>query len=132
METSPAPIQKKGLSTGAKVGIGCGGLVLVIIIGFVVAAAVFAPKLKKFAEDAQKNPARATASMMVSASGGNMEMVAEDDANKRYTVKEKKSGSLTTIYWSEKKHAPEVVPGDFSAIPPETPATGTVPEVDKK
>ena len=92
--------------------------------------------MKEFAEEAQKNPARATASMMVST--GAMEMVAEDDVNKRYTVKDKKSGALTTIYWSAKKNAPEVITGDFSAIPAEPttatpdPDSGAVPEAGKK
>jgi hypothetical protein len=131
-----APTPKKGLGTGAKIGIGCGGLVVLILIGIIIAFVILAPKAKQFAEEAQKNPTRATATMMVSASVGNMEMVAEDDVNKRYTVKEKKSGTLTTIYWSAKKNGPEVVPGDFSAIPAETattaPESPPVPEADKK
>ncbi|MEO8616403.1 MAG: hypothetical protein ABI600_14760 [Luteolibacter sp.] len=130
METTQPPLTspsaanpKKGLGTGAKIGIGCGGLILLVIIGIIIAGVMGAGKLKKFTEEAQKNPTRATASMMVTASVGTMEMVAEDDVNKRYTVKEKKSGTLTTIYWSAKKNAPEVVPGDFSAIPAETATT---------
>ena len=115
--TTSAPTPKKGLGTGAKIGIGCGGLVLLIIIGFVIAVVLGAAKWKKFGEEAQKNPTRATATMMVSASMGTTEMVAEDDVNKRYTVKDKKSGTMTTIYWDAKKNAPEVIPGDFSAIP---------------
>ena len=117
MET-PTP-QKKGLSPLAWIGIGCGGIVVLAIIGFIVVGVMFGGKAKQFIEDAQKNPTRATASMMVTASAGQFEMVAEDDANKRYTVKEKQSGKLTTIYWNEKKQAPEVIPGDFSAIPAE-------------
>lgn len=113
----PSVPQKKGLGTGAKVGIGCGGLVLLVIIAFVIMGLIAAPKLKQLAEDAQKNPTRTTASLMVSASGGAMEMVAEDDAKLRYTVKDKKSGALTTIYWNETKKSAEIVQGDFSAIP---------------
>ena len=127
METTQPPVNppsaaapKKGLGTGAKIGIGCGGLVVLIIIGVIIAGVLGASKLKNYVAEAQKNPARATATTMVSASFGNMEMVAEDEVNKRYTVKDKKSGTLTTIYWSAKKNAPEVVPGDFSAIPAET------------
>jgi hypothetical protein len=131
-----SPTPKKGLGTGAKIGIGCGGIVVLIIIVFIVLGVVFGGKMKKFAEDAQKNPTRATATMMVTASAGNMELVAEDDANKRYTVKEKKSGTLTTIYWSTKKNAPEVIPGDFSAIPADTAASDSgaepLPSPDKK
>lgn len=129
MENSTPPLppahsstQKKGLGTGAKIGIGCAAIIGLLVIGLVVVSVMFGGKVKEFAEEAQKNPTRATASMMVST--GMMEMVAEDDANKRYTVKEKKSGELTTIYWSEKKQAPEVIPGDFSAIPPETEPAG--------
>ena len=118
----PPSAPKKGLGTGAKIGIGCGTVVLLAIIAFVIATVMFGGKLKEFAEEAQKNPTRAAATMMVKASVGTMEMVAEDDANKRYTVKETKTGKLTTIYWNEKTNAPEVIEGDFSAIPVEPPA----------
>lgn len=117
------------------IGIGCAGIVVLVIIGFIIVGVILGPKMKKFAEDAQKNPTRATASMMVTT--GAVEMVAEDDANKRYTVKDKKTGTLTTIYWNAKKNAPEVVAGDFSAIPAEPvistpdPTSGAVPEADK-
>ncbi len=130
--STPAP--KNGLGTGAKIGIGCAAIIGLVIIGFVIVGIMFGPKMKQFAEEAQKNPTRATATMMVST--GAMEMVAEDDVNKRYTVKDKKSGGLTTIYWNEKKSAPEVIPGDFSAIPadPATAAPGpdSEPAADKK
>lgn len=123
MENHSFPSQKKGLSTGAKIGIGCGGVALLIVIGMIIAGVMFGGKVKQFAEDATKNPTRTTATMMVSASMGAMELVAEDDANKRYTVKETKTGALTTIYWSEKMKSAQVISGDFTAIPSET---GTV------
>lgn len=130
--TTPAP--KKGLGTGAKIGIGCAAIIGLVIIGFIVVGIMFGPKMKQFAEEAQKNPTRAAASMMVST--GAMEMIAEDDVNKRYTVKDKKSGELTTIYWSEKKGGPEVVQGDFTAIPADPAAAAPdslpVPEAEKK
>jgi hypothetical protein len=132
METSPPPLQKKGLGPLAWIGIGCGGIVVLAIIGIAVFGWLYGGKIKQlggkieqFAQDAQKNPTRATATLMVSASAGQIEMVAEDDANKRYTVKEKQSGKLTTIYWNEKKKAPEVIPGDFSAIPADAGAPST-------
>ena len=126
--TTPTPPQvspsaaKKGLGKGAKIGIGCGAIVLLAAIALVIGSVMLGGKVKEFAEQAQKNPTRATAEMMVKVSAGNMEMVAEDDANKRYTVKETKSGKLTTVYWSDKKGSPEVVEGDFSAIPAESTA----------
>ena len=118
------PPPRKGLGTGAKVGIGCGGILLLVILIFIILGVIYGGKFKKFAEDAQSNPTRATAELMVSASGGKLEMAAQDDANKRYTVKDPKSGTLTTIYWDEKAKAPKVIQGDFTAIPadPATPA----------
>ena len=118
MDTNTAPqvspgVPKKGLGTGAKIGIGCGAIVLRGIIASVFGPVLLGGKLKNFAEEAQKNPPRATAAMMVKASVGNIEMVAEDDVNKRYTVKETKTGKLTTIFWNEKTKAPEVIEGDF-------------------
>ena len=112
-----SPPQKKGLGTLAWVGIGCGGLVVLGLIAFAVFAIVFGPKMKKLAEEAVGNPTRLVASTMVTVGGGQIEMVAEDDVNKRYTVREKRNGKLTTIYWDAKKNAPEVIDGDFSAIP---------------
>lgn len=126
--SSTAP--KKGLGTGAKIGIGCGAIILLIVIGSIIAAVMLGPQIKKFADEAQKNPTRTTATMMVSMSGGKMELIAEDDVNRRYTVRETKSGDLTTIYWDEKKQAPGVIPGDFTAIPTgeaEVPESGSVP-----
>ena len=122
----PPAAPKKGLGTGAKIGIGCGVVVLLAIIAAVIGFVMLKGTIKEFADEATKNPTRAAATMMVKASVGNMEMVAEDDANKRYTVKETKTGKLTTIYWNEKTNAPEVIEGDFSAIPVEPPA-GAIP-----
>lgn len=121
---NPTP-QKKGLGPLAWIGIGCGGIVVLSIIGFVIFGMMFGGKIKQFAEDAQKNPAKATASLMVSAGVG--EMVAQDDENKRYTVKEKQSGKQTTFYWDAKKNSVGQVDGDFSAIPVEHPAPDSPP-----
>jgi hypothetical protein len=117
MDTSSPTPQKKGLGALAWVGIGCGSLVVLGLIAFAVIAMVVGPKAKQFINEAAGNPTRATANLMVTASGGQFEMIAEDDENKRYTVRQKPDGKLTTIYWSKKKNAPEVIPGDFSAIP---------------
>jgi hypothetical protein len=106
------------------IGIGCGAIVLLGALIVVIGTVMFGGKLMKFAEEAEQNPTRAAATMMVKVSGGNMEMVAEDDVNRRYTIKETKTGKLTTIYWSEKSRGPEVIEGDFSAIPVELPDGG--------
>ena len=117
METPPLP--QKGLGPLAWIGIGCGGIIVLIVIAVVVFVTLFGGKIKQFAKEMEKNPARATATTMVTMSAGQFEMVAEDDVNKRYTIREKQSRKLTTIYWNEKKKAPEVIQGDFSAIPAE-------------
>ena len=117
MDNSP-PLpagQKKGLSGLAWLGIGCGGLIVLAIVGFAIVAFFFGSKVKDFTTEAAKNPTKAAASMMVSMGVG--EIVAEDDVNKRYTVREKQSGKLTTFYWDAKANGPKSVPGDFSAIP---------------
>ena len=124
--STPTP-QKKGLGGLAWLGIGCGGLIVLAVIGLVIFSVMFAPKFKQLAENMQHNPTRATAEIMVKASVGTMELVAEDDAHLRYTVKQKKTGQLITIYWSEKNKKPETVPGDFSAIPVEAPAPNSPP-----
>ena len=117
MDSHIPPPQKKGLGPLAWVGIGCGGLLVLAVIAFAVFAMLFAPKMKKFVEEAQSNPTKSAACLMVSVSAGQIEMVSEDDANLRYTVKHKKNGKLTTVYFNKKKNAPEVIEGDFSAIP---------------
>ena len=138
MDTSSLPPgQKKGLSGLAWLGIGCGGVALLAIVAFIVAGIFLGGKVKDLAKEAQKNPTRAAASMLVSMGIG--EMVAEDDVNKRYTVREKQTGKLTTFYWDAKTSSSKNVDGDFSAIPaetrePEAPATNPAktPGPDRK
>ncbi|HEX8297059.1 MAG TPA: hypothetical protein VF593_12205 [Chthoniobacteraceae bacterium] len=117
MDTYAPNPPKKGLGPLAWIGIGCGGIILLAIIGIAVFFIMFGGKVKEFASDFQKDPTRATATTMVNMSMGQIEMVKEDAANKRYTVQEKKSGKMTTVYWDANKGAPVVVEGDFSKIP---------------
>lgn len=133
MDSNIPPPQKKGLGPLAWVGIGCGGLLVLAVIAFAVFAMVFGPKIKEIANEAQGNPTKAVASIMVRVGAGQAEMVAEDDANLRYTVKHKKNGKLTTVYFNKKKNAPEVIEGDFSAIPAnDGPVVEPVPAPDPK
>ena len=67
--------------------------------------------------NAQGEQARSVAELMISQSEGKFEMAAEDDDNMRYTLREKGTGTLTTIYFDKKKNAPSAIPGGFSAIP---------------
>ena len=127
MDTPPVPPQKKGLGVFAWLGIGCGALIVILVIITVIRGVFLGPKIKQFGQDFQKDPTRTMATTMVSVSMGQIEMVKEDDANKRYTVRQKGTGQLTTIYWDAKQGKPVTVQGDFSAIPadansPATPA----------
>lgn len=124
-QTNPAPV-KQPMGRGAKVGIGCGAIFLLFIIGGVVLAVMFAGRLKNFAEEAQQNPTRATVTTMVKFSGGTLQIVAEDDVLKRYTLKDS-TGKLITVYWDEAAQAPVTISGDFSAIP----TTPVIPSPDQ-
>lgn len=130
---SPSQPPKKGLGTGAKVGIGCGVVALIALVLLVVFSVAVGGKLKKIGETAQNNPTRATAEAIILMGG---EMIAEDDVAKRYTVKGP-DGKLITFYWNERTNSPEQVSGDFSAIPanptvlPEAPeATAPAPDTE--
>lgn len=120
METPYPPPQKKGIGALGWIGMGCGGIILLVLIGIVVTTMMYGGKFKKYATEMAANPARGMATTMVNLGVG--ELVAEDDVNKRYTVRTKKDGQLTTFYWNEKKHAAEAIPGDFSAIPKDSDA----------
>lgn len=122
MEPNPPNLPKQGLGPLAWIGIGCGSIVALGIIAVLVLSVIFGPKLKEMGEEAKTNPTRFTANTMVKASMGQMEFVAEDEAGKRYTVRTKADGKLTTIYWDAATNAPAIVEGDFSAIPAPTAA----------
>lgn len=111
------PEKKKGLGPLAWLGIGCGGIIVLCIIAIVVFIGAFGGSLKEWAQEAQTNPTRATVSAMVKVPGSPLELAAEDDVNKRYTVRDKNTGTLTTVYWDEKTKSPQTVQGDFSKIP---------------
>ena len=134
MNDSSAQTGKKKPGVLVWLGLGCGALVLVVILGGVAVGVLFWPKIKQYGEDYKKDPTRATAYALVGMSAGvnvhknwsggstsisltQFEMVKEDEANKRYTVRNKSTGQLSTIYWDAKRQKPMTVQGDFSAIP---------------
>jgi hypothetical protein len=112
------PPQKKGLGPLAWLGIGCGGLIVIILVVVVAAGVWLGPKAKQLAEEMQKNPTRAAANITIAT--GQFEMAKEDDTNKRYTVRQKANGQLTTFYWDAKTGKPQSVQGGFDAVPKET------------
>ena len=92
--TPPGSQQKKGLSPLAWIGIGCGVLVLVVLIGMVGIGLFARHALKKAGistEMMQKNPTEAAARIYV-ASNPDLEMVKVDSDAGTFTVRNKKTG----------------------------------------
>jgi hypothetical protein len=92
----PSATPKKGLSTGAKIAIGCG--VLVLIVGIVIAAALAfgAFKAKQYVEGFEKEPV-ASAARTYAALNPDVEFVEADEESRRVTFRNEKTGELVTI-----------------------------------
>jgi len=91
--------QKKGLPALAWVGIGCGILILVMVIGMVGIGLFARHKLKQAGISSdliKKNPAEAAARIWV-ASNPDMEMVKIDEDEGTITVRNKKTGEVMTL-----------------------------------
>lgn len=97
---SPPPAgatpKKKGLSPLAWVGIGCGGLLLLAIIAFVVAGAIGLSWLGGKAKEFEDNPAMASAKMMVRMNP-ELELVESDDEAGTLTIRNKETGEVMTV-----------------------------------
>ena len=87
---------KKGLSPLAWVGIGCAVLFVVglLVLGGVVGVGGYFAK--KVIDKAQKNPTLTAAELMVRANP-DLELVSSDEKNNTLTIKDKKTGEVTTI-----------------------------------
>lgn len=95
----PAP-PKKGMSGLAIAGIGCGGLILVGLIGIFVLAGKACSGLKEYAAEAQKNPAKAAA-LLAAKFNPDIEVVSTDDTRSEITLKDKKTGKVTTLSFDD-------------------------------
>lgn len=102
---APAP-PKKGLSPLAWVGIGCGVLLLIGFMVVVVGGFFVARKAKQVAE----NPEMFAAEMMVRANP-DVELVSKDEDAKTITVKDKKTGEVTTLSLADIKDGKLTVKG---------------------
>lgn len=94
----PAP--KKGLSGLAIAGMGCGGLVLLALLGCVLLFVKGCNMVKEAAVEFKENPAKAAA-MMVLKFNPEVEIVKTDDARGEITVRNKKSGEVVTLSFEE-------------------------------
>ena len=99
----PAPAPKKGMSTGAKIAIGCLIGLVVVVGGCFVVTGYFVKKgvnsVKEFAEKAQNDPDGAAFDAAVFAFKMNpdAEIVSKDEDAKTITVRDKKSGKEITF-----------------------------------
>lgn len=94
---------KKGMSTGAKVAIGCGAVtliaVIVVVVGLITGGMFLAKKAKEAGFDAdllRRNPGLAAAKMIVSANP-ELELEAIDEKAGTLTIRHKETGESLTV-----------------------------------
>ena len=92
--------EKKGLPVWAWVGIGCGALMVVVLIVVTVAGFLVANKVKDVAADFEKNPAMATARMIVKLNP-ELEEVSTDEEEGTIKVRNTKTGEETTVNFED-------------------------------
>ena len=98
----PAPPTAPARSSAVpKVLVGC--LAAVVVAGLVVGGLVMwgVYKVKRFADDATRNPAAATVKLLAAANP-DIEVVSQDDAGKSVTFRDKRTGKTLTASASEK------------------------------
>jgi len=96
----PGAPQKKGLPTLAWVGIGCGVIILIVMVVLVAGGLFVANKVKDVAGDFENNPGLASARMMVKLNPDWEEVEVDEDAG-TITVLEKSSGKEVTVNFDD-------------------------------
>jgi hypothetical protein len=96
----PKPQKKKGLHPMAWVGIGCGGLLFIAVIGIALAVGWFKRTINEFQEDMAANPERAAAEMIVKFNP-DLEMVSDNETAGEMTIRVKSSGEEMTISYAD-------------------------------
>ncbi len=101
---APQAPARKGLPTIAWIGIGCGALIVVMLLVFTVGGFLMARKVKQVAGDLdfEENPALATARMIVRLNP-ELEEVATDKEKGTITVRNTKTGEEITVNFDEIK-----------------------------
>lgn len=99
----PQPVKKKGLGPLAWVGIGCGCLLVALVVTFFVAGAFLVRTLKGFIGEVEKNPAMAAAKAIVKMNP-DLEAVSVDEANGTMTVRNTKDGKVLTLSFEDIKN----------------------------
>ncbi len=92
------PTPRRRLGPLAWLAIGCGGIVLLGIIASVLALVVFGGKVKDFAFEAERNPAKATAELAVKLHP-DLELIHSNEESAQITFRKKSTGEeVTTSY----------------------------------
>ena len=92
--------EKKGLPVWAWVGIGCGALIVLVMIVMTVAGFLVANKVKDVAADFEDNPAMATARLIVKLNP-ELEEVSTDEEEGTITVRNTKTGEIVTVNFDD-------------------------------
>jgi len=98
LPNSGAP--KKGLSGWAWAGIGCGSVLLIGVIAFVLMVSYCNKKVTAWSNDMQANPERKTAEMVIGIHP-EYSVVSSNDDTKQMTIKEDKTGKETTFSYKD-------------------------------
>ncbi|MCH7227098.1 hypothetical protein [Haloferula sp. A504] len=84
----------------AWVGIGCGGLLVIAVIGISLVVGFFKRKVNEFQEEFANNPEKAAAEMIVGMNP-DLEMVIDDETAGEMTVRVKSSGEEITVSYAD-------------------------------
>lgn len=94
--------ERKGLHPLAWVGIGCGALLVIVMVVVMVGGFFLARTVKSVAEDFEDNPGLAAARFIVKASP-ELEEVDVDEESGTMTIRNTKSGELITVNFDDIK-----------------------------
>lgn len=94
--------ERKGLHPLAWVGIGCGALLVIVMVVVMVGGFFLARTVKNVAEDFEDNPGLAAARFIVKASP-ELEEVDVDEESGTMTIRNTKSGELITVNFDDIK-----------------------------
>jgi hypothetical protein len=97
---APRPQAKKGIPVIAWIGIGCGAILIVGFVSFVVLGMFAAKKARDFAQEMKANPAKTTAETLVRLNP-ELELVESNESAGTITIREKKSGKIVTVKYED-------------------------------
>ena len=128
----PVPPPKKGLSPLAWIGIGCGVLAVLAVIGASIMVAAGGWFLKKQADKLEKNPTLVAAEWIVRANP-DLEVVSSDEQAGTLTIKNTKTGETVTMNAKDVKEGRiEFKTKDGTAVFDASGKDGTIKVTDEK